>query len=244
MSHELRTPLNAVIGFAEMISGQKLGPIQDARYVEFASLISSSGDHLLSVINDILDLSSLDAGAISLDEEELDLADVVAETRQMMVGQAGKTNITISVDLPASLPFVRADRRRMRQIILNILANAVKFTPEGGSVHVSGRDSAEEVAIVIRDTGVGIAAEDIPRVFERFGQVDNSLARRHDGTGLGLPLSQDLARLHGGELTLESEPGVGTTVTISLPASRICDRAPARSTTSGSDRPEAKQKVA
>ena len=221
MSHELRTPLNAVIGFAQMISRENFGPVGSERYVEFAEMISSSGDHLLSLINDILDLSSVDAGALSLVEEETDIDTVVHEARQMVAGLSQTAQITLDVDIPPDLPRIYADQRRLRQSVLNVLSNAIKFTPAGGSVHVTAGCDGTGIFMIIRDTGIGIAPEDIPTALERFGQVDNSLSRRFDGTGLGLPLSQDLIRLHGGILALESTVGEGTTVTITLPPDRL-----------------------
>lgn len=221
MSHELRTPLNAVIGFAQIISNQNFGPVGNERYVEFAGMIASSGDHLLSLINDILDLSSVDAGAMSLDEEETDVETIVHEAAQMVSGLSRTAEITLQIDLPRDLPGIIGDRRRLRQSVLNILSNAIKFTPAGGDVRVTANVTETGLSVIVRDTGIGIAPEDIPRALERFGQVDSRLARRFDGTGLGLPLTRDLMQLHGGTLDIQSEVGKGTTVTIGLPADRI-----------------------
>ena len=220
MSHELRTPLNAVIGFSQMIAEQSFGPVGSSRYVDFARTIGSSGNHLLSVINDILDLSSLDAGAMALQYEEVDLHNVVRESVRMIEGQASVAGVEIRDDLTADLPPVQADGRRLRQVILNLLSNAVKFTSAGGEIRITGSADESRVSITVSDNGVGIAPEDIPRALERFGQVDNGLTRQHEGTGLGLPLSRDLIELHGGTLELRSTVGVGTSAIVTLPRKR------------------------
>jgi len=221
MSHELRTPLNAILGFSEsMMLGVfgEMGP----RYRSYAQDIHNSGAHLLALINDVLDLSRLDAGQANLVEEAFDLAQLVGDCQRMMTGQAAKAGITLTADIAPGLPPLTADRRRIKQILLNLVSNAVKFTPEGGRVTVqAGRDGNGDLVLSVRDTGIGIAPEDIPKVMERFGQVDSHLSRKHEGTGLGLPLSRQLAKLHGGDLTLASVPDQGTTVTITLPAARL-----------------------
>lgn len=240
MSHELRTPLNAVIGFAQMISRQNFGPVGDERYIEFATTIESSGDHLLSVINDILDLSSVDANALSLDEEETDFDTIVHEAIQMVGGLSGKAGVALNIDLPGDLPKIVGDQRRLRQCVLNILSNAIKFTPSGGEIRVTAERNEAGISVSVRDTGIGIAPEDIPRALERFGQVDTSRSRHFEGTGLGLPLSQDLVRLHDGTLKIESVVGEGTTVTINLPEERILS--PDSGASSDTRKPEAVRK--
>ncbi len=223
MSHELRTPLNAVIGFSEMMVAEISGPIS-ARYRDYAKDIHGSGTHLLSLINDVLDLSRLDAGQGELHDEAFDLADLISESLRMVSAQAAKARIATSIDFAPGLPLVRADRRRIKQIVLNLVSNALKFTPANGKVRVRTELTAQGVAITVCDSGIGIAAEDIPRAFEHFGQVDSSLARKYEGTGLGLPLARRLAELHGGSLTLKSAVNFGTTVTVSLPLERLVPR--------------------
>jgi signal transduction histidine kinase len=219
MSHELRTPLNAVIGFSEVILGETFGPLGNPRYREYIGDIHRSGGHLLALINDVLDLSRLDAGEVVLRDEDVSLAFVLDEALHMMAPQIEKAGVHLTRDVAPGLPHVRIDTRRMAQVFLNILSNAVKFTPAGGSVHVRV-EHAGGVRVTIEDTGIGIAHEDIARAFERFGQVDSSLSRKYEGTGLGLPLARQLVELHGGTLALCSEPSAGTTVTIVIPESR------------------------
>jgi signal transduction histidine kinase len=220
MSHELRTPLNAVIGFSDVILGEIFGPIGNPRYREYVADIRRSGGHLLNLINDVLDLSRLDAGEATLRETDVSLGLVLDEALRMMRTQAAQAGVRLYQETGPALPHVRIDARRIAQVFLNILSNAVKFTPAGGSVCVSA-DCADGVRVRIADTGIGIAGEDVARAFERFGQVDSSLSRKYEGTGLGLPLARQLVELHGGTLTLRSEPSAGTTVTIFLPASCI-----------------------
>jgi len=221
MSHELRTPLNAVIGFSEVLSMQAYGPLGHAKYIEYANDIRGSGAHLLSLINDILDLSRLDAGAADLREEIVAISDVIAAVFRMLSGQASGAGVRLSKDVAPNLPAVRVDPRRIQQILINLLANAVKFTPKGGSAVLRAWQAADELAISVTDTGIGIAEDDIPKALERFGQVDSQLSRRYEGTGLGLPLAKSLVELHGGRLVLESRLQVGTTVTIYLPQHRV-----------------------
>jgi signal transduction histidine kinase len=221
MSHELRTPLNAVIGFSEMIAGEAFGPLGHARYREYAADIRSSGAHLLSLINDILDLSRLDAEQVELNDEDINLADLVAESVRMIRGQAQAAGLKIAEEVARGLPALRADRRRLRQILVNLLSNAIKFTPVGGGVRVSAFREGAEVAISVADDGIGMTPEHIERAFERFGQVDNSLSRRYEGAGLGLPIAKQLAELHGGRLNIQSEIDKGTTVTLFFSVERV-----------------------
>jgi len=220
MSHELRTPLNAVIGFSEMIIGQPFGPLGSQRYLDYMNDIRASGTHLLSLINDVLDISRLDVGQSDLIDEEIDVGALIRESARMTQDLAIKAAIDVHIDVPMDLPLLVADRRRTRQILLNILSNALKFTPTGGAVTVRSQVENGCIAIVIADTGIGIASEDIPRALERFGQIDARLSRKYEGVGLGLPLSRQLMELHGGSLLLESMPSVGTTVTLTFPAAR------------------------
>lgn len=223
MSHELRTPLNAVIGFADIMADETLGPLGNERYVAYANDIRASGSHLLQLINDILDLSRLDAGGIALQDEILELRPLLDETIRMVRGHAEKAQLKIEQKIIRSLPPLRADRRRLRQALINLLSNAIKFTPAGGCIMISAFWRGEDIAISVRDSGIGIAHHDIPRVFERFNQVDSTLSRKYEGAGLGLPISRQLIEAHGGRLELESRLGDGTTVTIILPAERVAN---------------------
>jgi signal transduction histidine kinase len=221
MSHELRTPLNAVIGFSEMLAMEAFGPLGTPRYKEYASDIRASGVHLLALINDILDLSRIDAGEARLEEEEIDVRLIVSQSLRMVAHQAETAGVDLHTQIEGVPPRLFGDRRRVKQVLLNLLANAVKFTPEGGRVGVRVFPSGDGLAIAIADTGIGIAAKDIPKALERFGQVDSALSRKYEGVGLGLPLARQLMELHGGSLALESEPGHGTTVTVTFPAARM-----------------------
>jgi signal transduction histidine kinase len=221
MSHELRTPLNAVIGFSDVLLAELYGPLGAARYKEYAQDIRDSGTHLLSLINDVLDLSRLDAEQAVMDDEEISIRDLVAESVRMIEPQAEKAGVTLIEDVPANIPNVRADRRRLRQILLNLVSNAAKFTHPGGHVQISASVGTNGLTLVVADTGIGIAKEDIPKALERFGQVDSRLARKYQGTGLGLPLARQLTEVHGGKFDLQSKVGVGTTVTITLPPDRV-----------------------
>ncbi len=226
MSHELRTPLNAIIGFAEVLSEQLFGPLGNERYVDYVSDIQNSGRHLLQIINDLLDLSKLEAGKQELYETEVSLPEL-AETSLSLVQERARTgDVTLVADLPRSLPPVFADERILKQILINLLSNAVKFTPPDGEIAVRMERTAHGgLAIVVADTGIGMTPAEIEVALSPFGQVDSSLARQHQGTGLGLPLVRSLAELHGGTLSLTSEPGSGTVATVSLPAERVLDDA-------------------
>lgn len=224
MSHELRTPLNAVIGFAEIMTNQVMGPLGHPRYKSYAEDIRDSGTHLLNIINDILDVSKAEAGMLDLTEEELELAAIVDAAVRLVRQRAETGGVRLVVDLPDDLPRIWADPRRMKQVLLNLLSNAVKFTPEKGAVQVEARlTQAGWLQIRVADQGIGIAPEDLDRVLEPFTQVDSSLSRRHAGTGLGLPLTRALIEMHDGTLRLESMPGAGTVATVALPPERLVD---------------------
>ncbi len=226
MSHELRTPLNAIIGFSEIMATELFGPHANPRYKDYAETVRKSGDHLLALINDVLDFSKIDAGRLELYEEAVDIGAVVRDALQMTRGQAEAARLSLAEAPSVRVPSVRADERRLLQVLLNLLSNAIKFTPKGGEIRVSARRTAAGVVITVTDTGIGMASEDIPKALERFGQIDSSLGRKYGGTGLGLPLSKRLVELHGGTLEIESAVGNGTCVTITLPANRvISDRA-------------------
>ena len=226
MSHELRTPLNAIIGFAEIIMDEVLGPVGNEKYRDYAKDINDSGQHLLEIINDILDLSKIETGQVALREEEIDVPEVVHGCLKLIGERAKSAGVDLIADFDTeTYPVLLADRRMLKQILVNLLSNAVKFTPPGGRVTVSAHcDPAAGYTLTIADTGIGIAPDDIPKALARFEQVDARLDRRFEGTGLGLPLSKALVELHGGSLELESEVCVGTTVTIRFPAARVAPR--------------------
>jgi signal transduction histidine kinase len=225
MSHELRTPLNAVLGFSETMQMETFGPLGSPRYKEYLGSIYDSGAHLLSLINDILDISRFDAGHSELNEDIFDPAAKIVDTMRMVEVQAAKAKVALVADIAPDLPHLNADRRRIRQILLNLLSNALKFTQPGGTVTVRAIQTTDGFVLQVTDTGIGIAAHDFAKALEPFGQVDSSLARKYEGTGLGLPLTRLMAELHGGSLVLESLPGQGTTVTVTLPAWRLVPKA-------------------
>ncbi len=223
ISHELRTPLNAIIGFSEMIDQGLAGPVQ-AKQSEYIKLVLQSGRHLLEVINDILDLARFDAGKFELSEDDdIDLRQIAEACLALTRHHAAASGLRLAIEIEEPLPLVTADPTRLKQILLNLISNAIKFTGPGGSVVVKGRRTTEgEVALDVEDTGVGMTPAEIEVALEPFGQVDARLARQHEGTGLGLPLARRLVELHGGSLRIRSEKGRGTTVTVTLPASRVC----------------------
>jgi signal transduction histidine kinase len=200
------------------------GPIEP-RYREYSKNVIDSGKHLLGLINDILDFSKIESGRFDLREASVDAAGTIADTVQMLHRHAEEAGIRLTVEVPARLPPLRADPQRLRQILLNLLANALKFTPRGGHVQVTAAAQETGLVIAIRDTGIGMADEDIPNALERFVQIDSDLNRKHGGTGLGLPLSKRLMELHGGMLEIESAIGVGTTVRLTFPRQRVLDAA-------------------
>jgi signal transduction histidine kinase len=220
MSHELRTPLNAVLGFAELLERETFGPLGAPQYKGYAASILASGGHLLSLINDVLDLARLDAEKSLLREDAFNLEDVLAEAVAMMRLQAERADVDLDFQRGDGIE-VYADRRRILQIVLNLLSNALKFTPGKGRVRVLARRTTDSAEIVVADTGIGIAPDDMPTVFAPFGQVDSRMARKYQGAGLGVPLVQRLAELHGGRLNIASAPGEGTSVTVSFPPRRV-----------------------
>ena len=220
MSHELRTPLNAIIGFSEIIERESFGPVGSDRYRSYAGDIRSSGTHLLEIINDVLDLAKAESGAMRMQPDEVELAPLLEAAAQMMRLQAERARIELVVEATGALPPVRADAQRLKQIVVNLLSNAIKFSPNGGRVALAAalEPRHDQVTIEVSDTGIGIAPDDIPIALAPFGQVESALNRRFEGTGLGLPLCKKFAELMGGSLRLESQPDVGTRVTVSLPA--------------------------
>ncbi|MBI3707074.1 MAG: PAS-domain containing protein [Proteobacteria bacterium] len=233
MSHELRTPLNAIIGFSEVIKDGVLGPIGSPKYLQYAGDIHQSGQHLLSIINDILDMSKIEAGRYELQEGTIDLAEVVASCLIMVSGRARDGGIRLESRVAELAVRLHGDHRAVKQVVLNLLSNAVKFTRSDGTVAVDLHlGSSGALALSVADTGIGIAEADLARVFEPFQQVDSSYHRVHDGIGLGLSISKRLMELHGGGLQIESEVDRGTTVTIRFPASRVLPPAPAATSVS------------
>jgi PAS domain S-box-containing protein len=227
MSHELRTPLNAIIGFSEMIHGEIFGAMPSPRYREYAGDITDSGKHLLEVINEILDMAKIESGEFQLEEDVVKLADLVERCLRLARGAPGAARLGFEKAIPDELPQFRADPRLIRQAIINVLANAVKFTPEGGTISVAVARVDFGLVVRITDTGIGIPADEIPRVLRPFYQVDSQLSRRYEGTGLGLALVNAYLELHQGKLVIESVVGKGTTVSLFFPASRFIEvRAP------------------
>jgi signal transduction histidine kinase len=222
MSHELRTPLHAVIGFSELIS-HNVAPMPSAGLIAgYAEDIMKSGRHLLELINSILDLSKVESGSASLAEDDVALSEVIKDSLTTVREQAFDAGVAVDTHLPEDVPMVRGDTTKLRQIFINLLSNAVKFTPRGGSVTASGRWEPDGgFSIIVADTGIGMNETELGVAMEPFGQVENSLARSFAGTGLGLPLARGMTELHGGRLTLRSVKGVGTTVEVCLPPSRI-----------------------
>ncbi|MGZ3400495.1 MAG: PAS domain-containing sensor histidine kinase, partial [Caulobacteraceae bacterium] len=220
MSHELRTPLNAINGFSEVMMAELFGPLGDKRYSEYVRDIHSSGEHLLSVINDILDMSKIEAGKMTMRFEMLDLNDVVADAVRLVRGRADDQGLRLSAEMEG-LPEIEADFRALKQVLLNLLSNAIKFTPRGGAVRVWGKatrgpDGVDRVQVNVQDTGIGISREDLDRLASPFEQVESQHSKTQQGTGLGLALSKALIALHGGTLDIQSEPGKGTTVSFVL----------------------------
>jgi signal transduction histidine kinase len=222
MSHELRTPLNAVIGFSEIIKNETFGPVGSVEYREYAGDIHGSGQHLLDLINDILDLSKIESGVQELFEDDIEVPKVAETVLRLVRQRAKEREVELELDLPDGLPLLNADERKVKQILANLLTNAVKFTDSGGTVTLRAWCRADSGFVIqVADTGIGIAPDDIPKALAKFAQIDSDLNRKFEGTGLGLPLTKALVELHGGCLDLQSQVGVGTTVTVRFPAARI-----------------------
>jgi two-component system, cell cycle sensor histidine kinase PleC len=219
MSHELRTPLNAVIGFSEIMSQEMFGPLGAAKYSEYASDIGKSGQFLLDVINDILDMSKIEAGRVELEPAHVDLGGVMEDVFRLVAPRAAEGKIALSLELEKDLT-VYADRRAIKQVLINLISNAIKFTPEGGSVTVKIRAVAETVSVQIIDTGIGIPQRDIQKLGRPFEQVENQFTKSKSGSGLGLAISKSLVDLHGGSLKITSKVGQGTTVHVDLPTTQ------------------------
>ena len=221
VSHELRTPLNAVIGYSEVLRDEIFGPMEHQKYHEYSKDIHASGTHLLELTEDILDLSKIETGNIVVDEKEIDVGLMMEETMRIAAPAIQKGNFDLSVDIAPEFPILLADETRLRQVLLNLLSNAFKFTPEGGEITVTVDINDDgEPEFSVRDTGIGIAKDDIPHVLAPFGRVVQLTVDNDRGTGLGLPLSKSLIEMHGGTFRLSSTLGAGTEVTFSLPAHR------------------------
>jgi PAS domain S-box-containing protein len=218
VSHELRTPLNAILGFSEIMQMEMFGPLGAQQYHAYAKDVHDSGQYLLNIINDILDLSKIEAGRMELFPEAVEARDIFEACLRRVSGRAQTSGVTLQSELPPALPKIRVDPRAAQQMLTNLLSNAVKFTPKGGRVMLAARQDGDQVELSVADTGIGIAAKDIAKVLEPFGQADNPLSRRQEGTGLGLPIVKALVEQSGGGFRLESKVDAGTTVTLRLPA--------------------------
>jgi signal transduction histidine kinase len=222
MSHELRTPLNAIIGFSEAMIGEIRGPLGDPKYRDYAGDILAGGKHLLELISDILDMSRIEVGRYELHEEWLDISEAVDAAVRLLRPRAEESGIRLRIDIAPGLPPLYAEHRAVRQILLNLIGNAIKFTRRDGSITIDAVLLADGgLRMRVSDTGIGIAENHMPLVLKPFGQVETALSRKHGGVGLGLPLSKRLAELHGGTLEIASTPGVGTAVEVRFPRQRV-----------------------
>jgi len=226
MSHELRTPLNAIIGFSQLLDDEFAGSTDNAELASYSGHINGAGKHLLALINDILDISKVESGDNTLQEEDLEIAKIVDSCLTMTRNRANGAGLPVSLDIEEGMPHLRGDERRLKQIVINLLTNAIKFTETGGTITVKSWYNADSGFVLqVIDTGIGIALEDIPKALARFQQIDGALNRDQEGSGLGLPLSKALVELHGGSLDLQSQVGVGTTVSVRLPSERAVETA-------------------
>ncbi len=239
MSHELRTPLNAIIGFSDMLDRQLFGPLGSERYATYVEDIHNSGNHLLNIINDILDLSKAESGQLTLYETDFDVPEVVDRAVRMLHDKAAHQGVEIVRHMPDRAPSLRGDSRLISQVVINLLSNAIKFTGEGGRVEISLTcEPGNGHRLAIRDDGIGIVAEDLPKIREPFVQVANAFSRQHEGTGLGLPLVDQIMKMHDGGLEIDSELGRGTTATVQFPPERVIanqETPPRRTDATGSD---------
>jgi cell cycle sensor histidine kinase DivJ len=224
MSHELRTPLNAIIGFSEVMTHEMFGPVGSPRYLEYSRLIHESGAHLLELINGILDMSKIEAGKFELSEEIFDLEEVVTASMRFVRQPAERAGVALRAAIAPAARTIFADKRAVKQVLVNLLSNGVKFTPRGGEVRVTASLDSKGVEIAVKDSGVGISAKDLERLGRPFEQVEGEHVRAKEGTGLGLALVKALASMHGGEATIESALGVGTTVHVRLPYAAVDEK--------------------
>lgn len=221
VGHELRTPLNAIIGFSTLMRDGIRGPLPQ-NYASYAGIIVESGEHLLGVINNVLDLAKAEENDLRISPAIVDVGEIVSYVSRMLQELARKANVAVAVELSRQLPVLRADSEKLRQILINLMSNSIKFTPSGGRVTLRvGPDGDGVIAFRVEDTGIGIASDQFGSVLMPFGQADTRLERKYDGMGLGLPISKKLVELHGGTLEIESAPGAGTVVTARLPAGRV-----------------------
>lgn len=222
MSHELRTPLNSIIGFSQLMAAEFFGPHADARYREYSQDIDDSGQHLLSVINDILDLSKTEAGMLTLEQDTVEISRVITSAVRVVRGRVDDAALKLSIGKPAEDIYVCCDERRIKQVLINLLSNAIKFTPAGGSIEISVKlERHKGLSVTVCDTGIGVEPSDIAKMFEPFVQLETTLNRRFAGTGLGLSLVRAFMELHGGGISIESAPGMGTAVSIVFPLERL-----------------------
>ncbi|HEV8026116.1 MAG TPA: ATP-binding protein [Stellaceae bacterium] len=224
MSHELRTPLNAVIGFSQIMADETLGSLGNPRYAGYARDIGASAHHLLGIISDILDVSKLEAGKVDLEESVVEFGQMLRDILYLVSERARALAITVSVEFSEDLPRLRGDVLKLKQVLLNLITNAIKFSHKGGAVLIRGSLAGDDLRIAVIDHGIGMDANEIATAVTRFGQVASTWSRRHSGTGLGLPLAIGIVELHGGRIEIDSTKGVGTTVTVCLPASRLLRR--------------------
>ena len=221
MSHELRTPLNSIIGFSDILVSETFGALNIPQYREYACDINDAGKHLLQLINDLLDLARIERGQLQLNEQRLDLGLLVNACHRLVRERAFDAGVSLMIDCPSDLPPLLADELRVKQALVNLLSNAIKFTEKGGAISVVAQQQDDgAVRVTVADTGIGISSEDIAVALSEFGQVDGTLTRKHEGTGLGLTLSRKLIELHGGALEMESEVGQGTSVHLVFPVKR------------------------
>jgi signal transduction histidine kinase len=217
VSHELRTPLNAIIGFSEVVERELFGPLGNERYVSYVRDIRNSGEHLLSLINDILDLSKIEAGRFQLRMEEVDCNEIAHSVARLIRPRTVEHGLTMKIELPERPVVLNADKRAVKQVLINLLSNAVKFTPENGTVTLASRPWQDGVEFIVSDTGIGIDQKDMHVALAPFGQIDSQFTRKYEGTGLGLPIVKGIVELHGGTLEIKSEPSQGTSVVVRFP---------------------------
>ncbi len=220
MSHELRTPLNAILGFSEIIAAQLAKSAEHSKVAEYAGDIHSSGKHLLSLIEEVLDLSKIEAGKLELSKSDVDFAELVGEIQRLFQETAASASILLNVEIIGQPPTLVIDRTKIKQVLLNLISNAIKFTPEGGRVTLRANFQLKEaISIEVEDTGIGMSDDEIPMALTPFQQIEDCLTKKFEGTGLGLPIAKAFTELHDGRLTIRSEPGVGTCVRLRFPHS-------------------------
>ncbi len=218
MSHELRTPLNAIIGFSDSMMEETFGSVGSDKNREYLEDIYQSGRHLLGLINDILDVSAIEAGALELEEENVNLTEVANDSVRLIRSHSDKGQVSVTSTINPEIPLIYADARRVKQVFLNLLNNSVKFTMESGEIIIGAQLNDDgSLAVTVADTGIGMNNEGVIKALSAFGQVDSGLDRKHEGSGLGLPLTKGLMELHGGTLEIKSKKGRGTTITVTFP---------------------------